>query len=172
VRVFLTVGTDHHPFDRLILWLDRWLRETVVDVSCIEQIGASVPSAYARCSKFVAYEDIWSAMNEANVIVSHAGPGSVLMARNAGHRPVVVPRRKEFGEAVDNHQVAFARWLSLNRIAYVAEDEVGFQHAIAQVLAAGRFSRPRELGHSRDVALRFGQLIDEMLAPNGRMHRL
>ena len=23
--VFVTVGTDHHPFDRLIHWMDRWL---------------------------------------------------------------------------------------------------------------------------------------------------
>jgi UDP-N-acetylglucosamine transferase subunit ALG13 len=172
VRVFLTVGTDHHPFDRLILWLDRWLRETVVNVSCVEQIGSSEPPAYARYNKFVPYEDIRSAMNDADVIVSHAGPGSVLMAENVGHRPVVVPRRKEFGEAVDNHQVVFARWLSSNRIAHVAEDEVGFQHALAQVVAAGRFRRPQGFGHSRDVALRFGQLMDELLASNGRRHHL
>jgi len=44
-------------------------------------------------------------MREADVVVTHAGVGSVLCAREAGHVPVVVPRLHRFGEHVDDHQL-------------------------------------------------------------------
>lgn len=168
VRIFLTVGTDHHPFDRLILWLDHWFEVKAAGVSCLAQTGPSIEPIHARSEQFLTYEEVWAAMRGANVIVSHAAPGSVLIARNLGHRPVVVPRRREFGEAVDNHQVAFARWLALKRIARVAEDEASFQRAIEQVLATRRFRRPRVERPPREVARRFGELIDELLARDRR----
>jgi len=42
-------------------------------------------------------------------VVTHAGVGSVMVALGNGKRPVVVPRRKEFGEAVDDHQLQLGR---------------------------------------------------------------
>ena len=37
--------------------------------------------------------------------MTHAGVGSVLCARQAGHVPVVVPRLHRFDEHVDDHQL-------------------------------------------------------------------
>lgn len=169
--VFATVGADHHPFDRLMLWLDHWLHESAPDVSCLAQTGPSVVPAYAHSTKFQTYKEVWIAMRRASLVVSHAGPGSVIMARNAGHCPVVVPRRREFGEAVDNHQVSFARWLASKGIAHVAEDEVSFQVAISDVLRSGRPGRPPQESSSREVALRFDRLIDELVASSGQVLR-
>ena len=44
-------------------------------------------------------------MRDADVVVTHAGVGSVLCARQAGHVPVVVPRLHRLDEHVDDHQV-------------------------------------------------------------------
>jgi UDP-N-acetylglucosamine transferase subunit ALG13 len=44
-------------------------------------------------------------MREADVVVTHAGVGSVLCAREAGHVPVVVPRLHRYDEHVDDHQL-------------------------------------------------------------------
>ncbi|WP_416375826.1 glycosyltransferase [Pseudoclavibacter terrae] len=40
----------------------------------------------------------------ADVVVTHAGVGTILSLLQDGIHPVVVPRRKERGEHVDNHQ--------------------------------------------------------------------
>ncbi len=42
-------------------------------------------------------------------MVTHAGVGSIIVALSNGKRPVVVPRLKRFGEAVDDHQLQFGR---------------------------------------------------------------
>jgi UDP-N-acetylglucosamine transferase subunit ALG13 len=169
--VFATVGADYHPFDRLMLWLDHWLQDSAPDVSCVAQTGPSLVPARARSTKFQTYREIWTAMRRASLVVSHAGPGGVLMARDAGHCPVVVPRRREFGEAVDNHQVSFARWLASRRIAHVAEDELSFRVAISKALRSGRSGRPAQESRSSEVALRFDLLIDELVASSRQVLR-
>lgn len=45
---------------------------------------------------------------EAEVLVLHAGAGSILHAVNAGKCPIVMPRLARFGEHVNDHQLEFA----------------------------------------------------------------
>jgi UDP-N-acetylglucosamine transferase subunit ALG13 len=47
-------------------------------------------------------------MSAADAIVCHGGPATIVEARDAGHLPIVVPRRASLGEHVDDHQVRFA----------------------------------------------------------------
>ena len=37
--VFVTVGSDHHRFDRLVSWVDAWAAGR--DVDCVIQYGTS-----------------------------------------------------------------------------------------------------------------------------------
>jgi UDP-N-acetylglucosamine transferase subunit ALG13 len=53
-------------------------------------------------------------MREADVVVTHAGVGSVLCAREAGHVPVVVPRLHRYDEHVDDHQLELVAALGAN----------------------------------------------------------
>ena len=48
-------------------------------------------------------------MSEASVVITHGGPSSFVEAMSAGRAPVVVPRRAEFGEHVNDHQADFVR---------------------------------------------------------------
>ena len=53
--------------------------------------------------------------------MTHAGVGSILVALSAGRKPVVVPRLKQFGEAVDDHQLALADRLDDASLVTVAD---------------------------------------------------
>ena len=44
----------------------------------------------------------------ADVVISHASSGPVLMARRFGVPLVVVPRQKQFGESFNDHQLHFS----------------------------------------------------------------
>jgi UDP-N-acetylglucosamine transferase subunit ALG13 len=106
--IFVTVGSNEARFDRLL--------ESVCalpgDEELVVQHGPSlVHPPNAECHAFLTFDEIVDAVRRARVVVSHAGVGSVLVALGAGKRPVVVPRLKRLGEAVDDHQVAFARRL-------------------------------------------------------------
>ena len=47
-------------------------------------------------------------MQEADVVVAHAGVGTALAAFEVGICPLLVPRRYALGEHVDDHQIQIA----------------------------------------------------------------
>ena len=124
-RIVVTVGTDHHPFDRLVDWVDRWAARHL-DVEILLQRGttaALVASPNIRSVDMLAYDDLVGAMAGADAVVAQGGPGGILDARSVGHRPIVVPRRHDLGEHVDDHQVRFAAWMAERGSIDVASDE-------------------------------------------------
>jgi UDP-N-acetylglucosamine transferase subunit ALG13 len=70
------------------------------------------------------------------VLIAHAGVGSVLVALTAGRRPILVPRLRAYGEAVDDHQLEFARKLVDIGLARLVEDPAGLEEALAEPAVA------------------------------------
>jgi UDP-N-acetylglucosamine transferase subunit ALG13 len=117
--IFVTVGTNEAPFDRLLLAL----AEVGADEDLVVQHGPSaVQPPRASCFASLSYEELADLVRRARVVVSHAGVGSVLTALANGKRPIVVPRLRRFGEAVDDHQLLFARRLEQTELVTLVED--------------------------------------------------
>lgn len=141
--IFVTVGSAE-PFDRLLRSLPRPEVEEIV-----AQTGPSLTTLPGvRCIPFMSFGQIADAMEQARVVVAHAGVGTVLAALNAGKRPVLVPRRRECGEAVDDHQVELAHRLAGCGLAHVVDDPA----ELATVLTDVDGSLPRA-SDSRDSLL-------------------
>lgn len=105
--IFVTVGTHQQPFERLLGALGALEEELVV------QFGYGEPPAgAARAEAFMPFDAMLAAFREADTVITHAGVGSILCARREGHVPLVVPRRHELGEHVDDHQVELTRSLT------------------------------------------------------------
>lgn len=121
--VFVTVGTDHHPFDRLISWMDSWLANGSKGVEGFIQYGTSHRPTVATGSEYLSHDEMDGLMASARAIVCHGGPGTIIDCMRSGIKPIVVPRRHSFGEHVDDHQVRFARRLETAGYIKVADDE-------------------------------------------------
>jgi UDP-N-acetylglucosamine transferase subunit ALG13 len=118
--IFVTVGTNEAPFNRLIEGVCR-LR---IEEELIVQHGSSrCRPDRALCVESLPLGELTELMRQARVIVTHAGVGTILTALANGKRPVVVPRLRQFGEAVDDHQVEFARRLGADLITLVEDTE-------------------------------------------------
>jgi UDP-N-acetylglucosamine transferase subunit ALG13 len=126
---FVTVGTCEFPFDRLLRALDRLPCTELV----VAQTGVSeYRPRQAVSTDFMPCELVAGYMREARTIVTHAGVGSIQMARACGKRPIVVARRADLGEHVDDHQVAFARRLAAAGLITLVEDPEDLPRAIAE----------------------------------------
>jgi len=68
--------------------------------------------------------------------VSHAGVGAVLLGLLHETPLVVVPRRKEFGEIVDDHQILFAERLRELGLVTVADDLTDLRETLCDVRGA------------------------------------
>jgi UDP-N-acetylglucosamine transferase subunit ALG13 len=129
----VTVGTDVHPFARIVEWIDKWLEGPGAGSRVIVQYGTSPAPHRAEGVVSLPYSDMRRYMSEAAVVVCHGGPGTIMEARRLGAEPIVVPRRHDLGEHVDNHQMHFARKLAANDGLRLAEDYAAF----AEMLTAG-----------------------------------
>lgn len=106
--IFVTVGT-REPFDRLLLALSA----SPTDEDLVVQHGTSVTRlAGATNVDFLPYDEVVAYVRAARVVVTHAGVGSVLTALAHGRRPIVMPRSRSSGDAVDDHQQPFAERLA------------------------------------------------------------
>jgi UDP-N-acetylglucosamine transferase subunit ALG13 len=120
--IFVTVGTEL-PFDRLIGVVDEWAGRTArTDV--FAQIGDSQRSPqHIRYKTFIEPAEYAQHFAKADVIVSHAGMGTILSALQFQKPIVVMPRRAALQEHRNEHQLATARRLSALGKVTVALDE-------------------------------------------------
>ena len=127
--IFVTLGTQAFQLDRLLRALDALPGDEELVVQCGR---ATFRPARAEWHDHMGYEELIDHLQRARVVVCHAGVGSVLTALEHGRRPVVVPRLHSFGEAVDDHQVPFARRLAKAGYVTLVEDLDRLPDALAE----------------------------------------
>ena len=105
--IFAMVGTDHHPFHRLVDWMDEAARRHP-ETRFVVQHGESKAPILAEGHAYLPHAQISELLAEADGAVVRGGPGTIMDARAAGHVPICVPRDPALGEHIDGHQQRFA----------------------------------------------------------------
>ncbi len=119
-RVVVTLGTmKTYGFRRGLEAVCRALPQVLApDAEVLWQVGVTDASGLPiRARVDVPAAELHAAIGEADLVVAHAGIGSCLTALDAGRCPVVLPRRQEHGEHVDNHQELIAHELDRRGLA-------------------------------------------------------
>lgn len=108
--IFVTVGTHEQPFDRLLETVDRMVERGAITEEVIMQTGFSTyEPKHCTWSKLFPFDDMGKYVEQARIVITHGGPSSFIMPLQIGKTPIVVPRKAERNEHVNNHQVDFAR---------------------------------------------------------------
>lgn len=130
--IFVTVGTHEQPFDRLIAHLDKMKKDKTISEEVLIQTGYStyVPN-YCQWQKMFSYQEMINYIKEAHIVITHGGPSSFIMPLQIGKIPIVVPRQKQLGEHINNHQVDFIRKIAdIRQNVIVAESMEDLERAI------------------------------------------
>jgi UDP-N-acetylglucosamine transferase subunit ALG13 len=171
--VLAVVGTDHHPFDRLVDWMTEWLRSVPGPVECLIQHGTAAPPEVGGGIPYLDHPQLVELMGRAVAVVTHGGPATIVDCRRLGRLPIAVPRRKQFGEHVDDHQVRFVERIAADGIVREARSAAELARWLDTALAdpsSQRFSVPAELPAEAAVA-RFGAFAAAVVA-GGQPRRL
>lgn len=136
--IFLTIGT-HEPFDRLVRAVDSWCEATGAGPSVFGQItlphtGSYVPRHFEWVARLDP-QDFERRISAADLIISHAGMGSILTALQHGRPIVVMPRRGHLRETRNDHQFTTAHMLQGRPGLYVAENEAELPAVLNRVVA-------------------------------------
>lgn len=152
--IFVTVGTQL-PFDRMIEAVDDWAGGAATrDV--FAQIGPSdYKPRHIEHTSFIAPAECRERMAAAQLVVAHAGMGSILSALELGTPVLVMPRLASLGEHRNEHQLATAKRMGELGHVTVADDE----RALVRLLdrfdadatdAIGPYASPRLLSALSD----------------------
>lgn len=106
--IFATIGTDYHNFQRMhemIILLSREISEE----KFIYQFGHAkiideIPKNL-KIQKFISRENFEYNLLNSSYVITHAGAGTLLQCCEKKVFPLVLPRRVEFNEHLNNHQL-------------------------------------------------------------------
>jgi UDP-N-acetylglucosamine transferase subunit ALG13 len=168
LRLLVIVGTDHHPFDRVVRWVDSWLRDSAGPVTAFVQHGSAAAPTIAAGSPLMAHAELQEHVAQADVVVTHGGPATIMEVRRHGRLPVVVPRDPRLGEHVDGHQQLFARRLGDRGLVRLCEDEAALRAALDQALGdRSALLLDSDASQNADAGApvrRVGEIIEEAVA--------
>ena len=134
--IFVTVGTHHQGFDRLVQAADDLA--AVIEEEVIVQRGVTeVTPRHARHFDFCTMQQMQDYVRDARVVVAQAGAGTVITAFQQGVPLVVTPRLTAYGENYTDHQIELASELDRQgRAALVMElTAEGLRDAIQRALS-------------------------------------
>jgi UDP-N-acetylglucosamine transferase subunit ALG13 len=120
--IFITVGSDL-PFDRLVRVVDGWAYDTGRD-DVFAQIGHTPwRPKHIEWTNFLQPAEFARRFTEADVVIAHAGMGTILSALQWKKPILVMPRQTSLGEVRNDHQIATARHLAAQGKINVAMNE-------------------------------------------------
>jgi UDP-N-acetylglucosamine transferase subunit ALG13 len=130
--IFVTVG-DQMPFDRLVREVDEWARaQGRHDVRA--QIGRTDYRPHTlEVLPHLSAADYKATLEAADVVIGHAGMGTILSALVAGKPLLVMPRRGALRETRNDHQVATAERMHAMGFVRVALDEGALRRELEHI---------------------------------------
>jgi UDP-N-acetylglucosamine transferase subunit ALG13 len=135
--IFVTIGSLF-PFDRLVRVMDA-IAPTMPEHAFFAQIGeGKYEPTHMAFARMLSRREFTAKINEATLIVAHAGMGSVIQAMESRKPIVLLPRIFEQGEHTTDHQMATARWLAEKPGVYVAMEDADLGETIKAALAGVR----------------------------------
>ncbi len=114
--IFVIVGTQE-PFDRLVKTIDNWAGKNNIK-NVFAQIARSKYNPHnLKSESFIEPSRFNLLFNKADLIIAHAGMGTILKALENNKPIIVMPRLAELKEHRNNHQLATAK--SLLKLNYL-----------------------------------------------------
>ena len=120
-KTFVSVGNAKQHFSRML----EAVRETIhlLPRPILIQCGHT-PFISNDCDviEFISMDLFVQHVSQAEILILHAGAGSVLHAIHANKYPILMPRRAEFNEHINDHQVGFAKKLQSADKVFMADN--------------------------------------------------
>lgn len=157
IGTFVSVGNATQAFSRLLNEVSL-IASSLPQPVVVQHGHAPFLAAGCQGLAFVEMNQFEHLVAKAELLVLHAGAGSVIHAIRAGKVPVVMPRRAACGEHVDDHQVEFARALEAAGRVVVAYEPGQLGNATRRALEI-----QLKVANTADAPLMV-RLVDETLA--------
>jgi UDP-N-acetylglucosamine transferase subunit ALG13 len=156
LSTFVSVGNATQPFPRL-LGAVAAIADSLPQPVVVQHGSGVFQGAGCDARSFVDMAEFEQRVATAELLIMHAGAGSVINAVRAGKVPVVMPRRSAFGEILDDHQIEFALALEQAGRVVVVDEPSELAGAVRWALELQRS------GGRRDDVCEMARLVGQTL---------
>jgi UDP-N-acetylglucosamine transferase subunit ALG13 len=141
--IFVTVGNHYQGFDRLIQKADEIASRTSYDI-LIQKGYSSYRPQSARYFDFVPIQAAIEHIRKSELVISHAGIGTIILCKEYGIPLIILPRKKKYGEHGTDHQVEIAQAIEERKDdhLFIVYEEDQLEAKIAEVLARNQKPAP------------------------------
>ena len=111
MKVLVTIGSmAEKKFTRLFQAVDELCEEGVLDgAEVTAQVGFDhYHSSYYKCFDMVSDENFKKMIDRSDLVITHAGTGTVTASLKRGKKVIIFPRRAAWDEHYDDHQMELA----------------------------------------------------------------
>ena len=99
------LGTQNNSFHRLLEEINKLIKKEIIQEEVIVQAGyTKYETPNMEIFGLIPKEELKQYQQEARIIITHGGAGSIITSLQYGKKVIAVPRKHEYGEHVNNHQ--------------------------------------------------------------------
>ena len=96
--ILVTLGTQKENFTRLLDYIEK---SNINDEIIVQAGHTKYNSKKMKIFDFISYEEMEKYIEKADLIITHAGTGSVLTPLKMGKKVIVCPRYKKYDDNLD-----------------------------------------------------------------------
>ena len=99
--ILVTLGTQQQPFTRLLEYIEN---SNIKDEIIVQAGFTDFKSSKMKLFEFIDYDKMNEYIEKSDLIITHAGTGSIVSALKKNKKVIACARLSEYKEHVDNHQ--------------------------------------------------------------------
>ena len=103
--ILVTVGTQDKSFKRLINEIDSLVNKKIIKDEVIMQTGYTEYKGNITHFAFTSEDELNELVKKCDILITHAGVGSIFKGLEYGKKVIAVPRLKKYREHINNHQL-------------------------------------------------------------------
>ena len=155
--ILVLLGTQNNSFYRLLEEIEENIKDGTIKEEVIVQAGyTKFQSHNMRIIDLMSKEQLSKFQDEADLIITHGGVGSIISSVEKGKKVIAVPRMHEYGEHVNNHQIEIVK--DFNNKGYI----IGIEKIedLKQAILEVKKFEPKKYQHNNEKMLK---IIEEFI---------
>lgn len=163
--IFVTVGTHEQQFDRLLKEIDRLAETGIIRDEVLMQSGyCTCEIRHCETRQWIPYDEMIRLVQQSDIVITHGGPSSFMLPLSMGKIPIVVPRRKQYNEHVNDHQFDFCHEVENQYGNIIVVDEVeNLQDVILNYSRVADTKKNNLNSNNMQFNKRFREILIEMM---------
>ena len=116
--ILVMLGTQNDSFHRLLEEIDKLIKNGQIKENVVVQAGyTKYESTNMKIFDFISSDELNKLEQQADCIITHGGVGSIIGSIEKNKKVIAVPRLKQYGEHVNDHQLDIVQ--SFDKLGYI-----------------------------------------------------